>query len=84
MDALIVRRGGTGSTPPAPEPWVRPSDWLALPTVADGDEIFVGLHAIFPDANFVAFTVAGDYEVDWGDGTSNTYSSGATAEHEYD
>lgn len=81
MDALIVRRGGTSA--PATEGWVRPSDWLTLPTVADGDEKFVGLHAIFPDSNFVAFTVAGAYTVDWGDGTSNTYSSGATAEHEY-
>ena len=63
--------------------WVRPTDWLALPTVLETDQKFVGLHAVYPDANFVALTAAGDYTVDWGDGTVENFSANAVAQHEY-
>jgi surface protein len=77
-----------GYAAPAPtEGWVRPADWLTMPTVVDTDDTFVALHAVFPSGNnFVAFrftTNTGDYEVDWGDGTVTTYASNVTAEHEY-
>jgi surface protein len=68
--------------------WQRPDDWLAMPTVVDTDQTFVGLHAVHEvGQNFCAFrftTSAGQYEVDWGDGTTTLHNSATTAEHEYD
>ena len=66
-------------------PWVRPVDWLAIPELSSSEQKFVGLHAIHPDSNFLAFTAAGAYTVDWGDGSSpQNFASGATALHTYD
>lgn len=68
--------------------WVRPSDWLPMPTVVDTDDTFVGLYAVFPSGNnFAAFrftTSAGQYRVDWGDGTIDLVNSNVAAEHTYD
>lgn len=63
--------------------WVRPADWLTLPTVLDTDQKFVGLHMVHPDANFLALTAAGNYTVDWGDGLVEDFASGVVAQHEY-
>jgi len=68
--------------------WIRPSDWLVMPTVVATDDTFVGLHAVIEDNdNFCAFrftTSTGDYQVDWGDGTVTTHASNTNAEHQYD
>ena len=68
--------------------WIRPADWLDMPTVAPTDDTFVALHAVFPSGqNFAAFrfsTDSGDYQVDWGDGTITTHASNTVAEHIYD
>jgi hypothetical protein len=65
--------------------WVRPSDWLVMPTsVANQINI---LAAVSNDAsNYVALsaTVVGGFTVDWGDGDITTHASAATAEHTYD
>jgi hypothetical protein len=70
------------------EEWVRPADWLPMPTVTSANDTFVGLHAVFPEGqNYVAFrfgTSAGQYQVDWGDGTINTYNTNVVAEYQYD
>jgi len=71
------------------EDWNRPSDWLPMPTgITSTDQIFVGLHAVIEDSdNFCAFrftTSAGQYQVDWGDGTIDLVDSNVTAEHQYD
>ncbi len=64
--------------------WARPAEWLALPTLTAGEERLVGLYRVNDAANqCVAFTVTGDYTVDWGDGSSNDYAAGAKAEHTY-
>jgi surface protein len=67
--------------------WVRPADWLPMPTVTSAQQIFVGLHAVIEDSdNFCAFrftTSAGQYEVDWGDGTVTLHNSNTNAEHQY-
>lgn len=63
--------------------WQRPAAWLQLPSVA-GQQRFVGLHRIDPEANFVALTVAGAYTVDWGDGTTSNHATGTTAYKQYD
>jgi len=64
--------------------WVRPSDWLPLPTVEDTESKFVGLHAVWPEANFLALSAAGNYTVDWGDGVTENFNSDVTAYHIYD
>jgi surface protein len=76
-----VGDGDSGSTP---EPYVRPADWLALPTVNDGDQKFVGLHAVYDhESNFVAVNCAGAYTVDWGDGVVEDIATGVQANHNY-
>jgi hypothetical protein len=83
MDAIITRRVNPSAPTPTPGVWVRPSDWLELPTLEAGDQKLVGLHAVFHGANFVAFTVSGNYHVDWGDGLEEDFVGGAPAYHEY-
>lgn len=61
-------------------PWVRPADWLALPAMVQGDQKVAMLWAVYQaDPNYVAFTVSGNFTVDWGDGTAPVnYASGTT------
>ena len=73
----------------APAPWAgrpRPSDWPALPAI--GDHEFAGLLSVWDvlDGNRVALSVTatGGFTVDWGDGTADSWASGATAQHQYD
>jgi hypothetical protein len=60
--------------------WVRNSMWLTLPDVT-GMQKFAGLFGVYPDSNFVALAAAGNYTVDWGDGTATeNVSTGVAAE----
>jgi hypothetical protein len=70
----------------SPAPYSRPADWLTMPTLTEGQQKVVGLHAVFPhDSNFCAFTVSGAYTVDWGDGSApQNYASGEKAYHVFD
>lgn len=44
--------------------WVRPADWLTLPTLVEGQEKFVGLHAVWDsDSNFLTIQASGAYTV---------------------
>lgn len=64
--------------------WARPFDWLSLPAIAAGSEVIYALCMINDDYNnFLAFVAAGNYTVDWGDGTVENVASGVKAEHEY-
>jgi len=66
-------------------PYVRPTEWVSLPGVTSGQQILVGTFAVYNhDSNFVAFTVAGNYNVNWGDGTTGSFSSGVAAYKRYD
>jgi hypothetical protein len=69
----------------AAEDWVRPSDWPALPAVADTDQVFYGLHAVFDHgSNFATIRCTGAFTVDWGDGSSPVnVASNTTAEYNY-
>jgi surface protein len=77
-----VPAGGGG------DDWQRPIDWLPMPTVVDTDQTFVALHAVIEDGdNYCAFrftTSTGQYQVDWGDGTTTLHNSNTNAEHQYD
>jgi hypothetical protein len=92
IKSAIEAKGVTvGSVPFASYPakiaaiggYQRPYDWLAMPVLTTADNKFVGLHAVFPDANYVALSAAGAYTVDWGDGTVENIATGVTAQHEY-
>ena len=79
--------------------WIRPTSWLPLPSMTAGDQMFAGLLAIVPpgitagqpgstgpsaSSNFVAFSAAGcAYTVDWGNGVTQSYSAGATAQYQF-
>lgn len=67
-----------------PEPWERPSDWLAMPSVTSADHKIAILVAVYEQgSNFCAFNCAGNYTVDWGDGVTENFSSGVQSNHEY-
>jgi len=72
---------GAWVVPSGPAPYVRPSDWLALPSVLSSDKKFVGLHAVFDNpSNFCAVQCTAAYTVDWGDGSAPVnYASNAFA-----
>ena len=82
---LYIKASASAST----KEWVRPSDWLPMPTnITSADQIFVGLHAVFESGqNYCAFlftTSAGQYQVDWGDGTITLHNSNTIAQKNYD
>ncbi|MCK9417030.1 BspA family leucine-rich repeat surface protein, partial [Candidatus Dojkabacteria bacterium] len=66
-------------------PYIRPTEWLELPALTEGDNKFIGLHPIFNDNNFCAIkaTTYSGYTVDWGDGIIENYNSNDTAYHFY-
>ena len=58
--------------------------WTPLPTVSSTEQKLVGTFAIFDNSsNFVAVQCAGNYIVDWGDGTSSITAANATASKQY-
>jgi len=66
-------------------PYSRPSDYLSIASISSSQERVALLVFISnDDSNFLAFTISGDYSVDWGDGTSGNFSSGAAASKTYD
>ena len=78
-----ITTGSSGSE--IADTWIRPTEWLALPDNVDGVQKVSILNAVFDtDSGLVAFTCAGAYTVDWGDGTTNNYAANAAAEHKYD
>jgi surface protein len=83
FSGLEARRVATLATP-ASAPWVRDPSWLALPTVSDTEQKFVGLHAVWPEANFLALSAAAAYTVDWGDGAIENFAENEVAYHIYD
>lgn len=73
--------GSTGTTSSA-TPYVRPADWLAMPT--PGAQEVIGLMAVYNDGgNYVALQCTGAYTVDWGDGTITNYASNAIASYQH-
>jgi len=80
LPGLPVRGRSAASNANPTTAWVRNVDWPANPIPAP--EGFSGLYAVYDNAsNFVALSAAGNYTVNWGDGTGNTnVSSGVQAE----
>lgn len=77
--------------------WYRPSDWLSMPDMPVGTQMFAGLAAIFKgasgfsgasgDSNFVALlatTASGNtYIVDWGNGFTSAHTTNTQANYQY-
>lgn len=67
--------------------WTRQSDWLTLPAVINTEQKFVGLFAVWDNSpNFCTVrcsTSAGTWTVNWGDGTTETVTSGTLRTHQY-
>ena len=80
LPGLPVRGRSAASNANPTTAWVRDIDWPANPVPAA--EGFSGLYAVYDNAsNFVALSAAGNFTVNWGDGTGNTnVSSGVQAE----
>lgn len=86
----LVLHGVVGSGTKAGVNWERPSQWPEIESLVGSNEI-VGLYAVkqFPSPYLlpVSFSItcpSGNYTVDWGDGTTDNYASGAVASHYYD
>jgi hypothetical protein len=65
------------ATPPASNNWNRPSGWLTLPTITSADTRIVGLVAVYEnEENAISIAaISGtsqNYNIDWGDATSQT------------
>ena len=63
----------------------RPSDWLAMPTIVDGDQKVAVLVAVFnTGSNLCVVKCTGRYTVDWGDGSATEgIASNTAAQHTY-
>ena len=83
--SIVPQKPKATTAEPATSGWVRPSDWLPMPTdaanqvcclvmVNDTDSEYVGLKAV----------AVGGYTVDWGDGTTENIASNVNAYHKYD
>ena len=83
--AVVLTKGRVISTSPvSKQKWTRPSDWLDMPAMSQGDEKIVLLVKIFEKGNnYLRFRITGDFQVDWGDGNTDTYSSLDHAEHSF-
>lgn len=78
---IDIKSQSSGGGTVISDEWVRPDDWLALPVLAEGDQKFVGLHAVYGDSDFVSVLCAGAYTVDWGDGTVEDVAANTKKDH---
>ncbi len=62
-------------------PWTRPAGWLSITAPTESEQKFVGLHRVSEDgSNFCALAAAGNYTINWGDGSGDTnVTSGGTS-----
>jgi hypothetical protein len=73
--------------------WYRPVDWLPMPDMPEGTQMFAGLMAVFKgasgfsgssgDSNFVALLARGNYVVDWGNGFTSAHTDNTVAQYQY-
>lgn len=68
-------------------PYRRPAEWIAMPGITSGQQIFIGTAAIYNNgSNFIALratTSTGNYLVNWGNGTTSSHASNALAQKQY-
>ena len=86
MGTQILRTGlGIASSKAALTKYNRPDDWLDFPSLVDGDEeIYMLVHVTEKgDTQSTIRIYGGDYDVDWGDGTTTSHTGGDVASHTY-
>lgn len=86
MGTQILRTGlGIASSKAALTKFNRPDDWLDFPSLVDGDEeIYMLVHVTeLGDTQSTIRIYGGDYDVDWGDGTTTSHTGGDVASHTY-
>ena len=75
---------------PVTTEWVRNKAWTTLTEPSSSEQKLAGLYAVFPGdgtgtgGNWFAVNFAGDYTVDFGDGTSVNTASGTQTNKSYD
>lgn len=74
-----------GRSAPAPSSeWVRPTNWLPIPSISAEEEVIYLISKVYNvDNNFSAFLCQGDYTVDWGDGVVENYNDNTLAMHSH-
>jgi hypothetical protein len=86
MGTQILRTGlGIASSKAALTKYNRPDDWLDFPSLVDGDEeVYMLVHVTEKgDTQSTIRIYGGDYDVDWGDGTTTSHTGGDVASHIY-
>jgi hypothetical protein len=86
MGTKILRTGlGIASSKAALTKFNRPDDWLDFPSLVDGDEeVYMLVHVTEKgDTQSTIRIYGGDYDVDWGDGTTTSHTGGDVASHTY-
>lgn len=64
--------------------WEMPQDWIDISDVEENEiNLLVGDFGLCTPAFIVTTTDSADYTVNWGDGNSDNYASGALASHTY-
>lgn len=84
---IILNKQRVISTAPTPkQQWTRPSDWLDMPAMSQGDEKICMLVNVGEKSHtLLHFACQGAYTVDWGDGTTvQNFADDANAEHDFD
>jgi hypothetical protein len=65
-------------------PYIRNSGLLSITEPISPEQKIVCLVAVYDtDVNFLSFTIAGAYTVDWGDGLVENFTSGTASHHIY-
>jgi len=86
MPVILSKQRIISTTPTPRQTWTRPTEWLDMPDLSQGDEKVHMLVKVYEKgSNFIIFKFRGDYQVDWGDGTTvTTHADNTDAEHDYD
>ena len=86
MPVILSKQRIISTTPTPRQTWTRPTEWLDMPALSQGDEKVHMLVKVYEKgSNFIIFKFRGDYQVDWGDGTTvTTHADNTDAEHDYD
>ena len=90
LEASMYREGThiRANSQAVPTPWVRNPQWISTPTVLASEEKAVFLLAVYENyphspGIYVNTSDSSSYTVDWGDGTSGTFTDTAVAHKTY-
>jgi surface protein len=83
FDTNIIKKPATNGTDST---WTRPSEWWDMPSFAPNEQKIAMLVPVYSNgSNYLSFTIAGAYTVDWGDGSApENFASGTRCQKEYD